>query len=145
MTFKKWCVFNAGVTEIQAHWLVEVAAPLCEISEALEQPPAAYAPVSDAVMAWHDVSFGRHAWALPRLRCPHPDQNLRVRAFAAALLDGSVLPSMAGGSHSLTSNPFLLQAFAETSGCLAVKGACGSSRRISKECNQSGSRKHVHT
>ena len=90
---------SAGITEIAPHWLVEAAAPLCSVSAPLDEPPPQYVAKADAVLAWHDVSFGRHQWELPRTRRRHPDAAIRARAFAAALLDGGVLPSMSGASR----------------------------------------------
>jgi hypothetical protein len=87
---------GVGISEIEPHWLVEAAKPMCTLSAPLEEPPPQYMVKHDAVMAWQDVSFGMHDWHLPRSRVVHPDPAIRARAFAAALLDGSVLPSMAG-------------------------------------------------
>ena len=85
-----------GISEIEPHWLVEVATPLCHRSPPLEDPLPRYVAKHDAVMAWQDVTFGLHAWQLPRSLVPHPDPVVKTRVFAVALLDGSVLPSMAG-------------------------------------------------
>ena len=90
---------STGITEIAAHWLVSAAAPLCSVSAPLDEPQPQYVAKADAVMAWHEVSFGRHQWELPRTRRQHPDAATRARVFAAALLDGSVLPSMSGASR----------------------------------------------
>lgn len=46
-----------------------------------------------AVCVVTQVSFGRHAWQLPRCQRPHPDATARAGAFAAALLLGRVLPA----------------------------------------------------
>lgn len=75
---------------------MEAAKSLCTLSAPLDDPPPQYMVKHDAVMAWQDVSFGLHAWQLPRSRVVHPDPAIRARAFAAALLDGTVLPTMAG-------------------------------------------------
>jgi len=86
----------AGISEIEPHWLVDAAAPLCSLSAPLEDPPPQYVAKHDAVMAWQGVTFALHSWQLPRTRVVHPDPAVRARCFAVALLDGSVLPTMAG-------------------------------------------------
>lgn len=86
----------AGVTEIDAHWLEEVFTPLCHVSPPLVDPPPGYLPKKDAVMAWHDVTYGKHDWQLPRSRSKHPEREIRSRIFAQALLEGKVLPSISG-------------------------------------------------
>jgi ATP-dependent RNA helicase DHX37/DHR1 len=48
------------------------------------------------VLCWHDVTFGRHSWPLPRAARRHPDPAERCAVFGAALLEGKVLPSFAG-------------------------------------------------
>ena len=48
------------------------------------------------VLCWRDATFGRHSWQLPRCARPHPDATERCAVFAAALLEGKVLPSFAG-------------------------------------------------
>ncbi len=51
----------------QAEWLVQSGTPLARWSEPLLDPPPSYkGPPVDAVLAWHDVAYGQHAWALPR-------------------------------------------------------------------------------
>lgn len=49
------------------------------------------------MLCWRDVTFGRHDWQLPRCALPHPDPAERCAVFGAALLEGRVLPSFAGG------------------------------------------------
>lgn len=86
----------AGVTEVEARWLPEVARPLIRLSAALDEPPPHYSAAVDAVVTMHDASFGRHEWPVPAQELPCNDAALQARWFAVALLDGTVLPSMAG-------------------------------------------------
>lgn len=85
-----------GVTEIEARWLPEVAKPLVRLSGPLEAPPPHYSAAADAVVTTHDASFGQHEWPMPAQEQPCTDAALQARHFAAALLDGFVLPSMKG-------------------------------------------------
>ncbi len=91
----------AGVTEVEARWLPEVAQPLIRLSGPLEAPPPHYSAVADEVVTTHSATFGQHEWPMPTQERPCEDAALQARHFAAALLDGAVLPSMAGVVHSL--------------------------------------------
>ena len=86
----------AGVTEVEAGWLLEVARPLVALSPPLDAPAPRYDPKQDAVVALHGATFGRHEWALPAAKRPHPDPRVRARAFAAALLGGEVFQELKG-------------------------------------------------
>ena len=86
----------AGVTVIEPEWLAEVAAPLCSFSAPLDEPPPAYSPKMDSVLCWRSVQYGTHLWDLPLASGALPDATRRAACFAAALLSGKVLPSMAG-------------------------------------------------
>eukprot|EP00884_Botryococcus_braunii_P019188 jgi/Botrbrau1/5953/Bobra.0366s0123.1 len=88
--------YMAGVTEIEAEWLHDVAAPLCTVSDPMPEYPARYMPGRDAVMCRRQVQYGRYSLQLPHVIVLHPDPEERVAAFAAALLDGSAVPSLAG-------------------------------------------------
>lgn len=77
-----------------------MAAPLCTFSEPLAEPAPFYKPAADQVLCWRDVTFGRHDWPLPRCALPHPDAAERCAVFGAALLEGKVLPSLAGARGS---------------------------------------------
>ena len=89
---------SAGVTEVEARWLPEVAEPLIRLSDPLDEPPPHYSAAADAVVTVHDATFGRHEWPMPAQELPCRDAAVQARCFAAALLDGAVLPSMAGDS-----------------------------------------------
>ncbi len=86
----------AGVTEIEAGWLAEVAQPLCSFSEPLPEPPPGYSAQADAVLSWRAVTFGSLGWELPPSRAWHPHAEERAAAFGAALLEGNVLPALKG-------------------------------------------------
>ncbi|GAB4819939.1 hypothetical protein N2152v2_006985 [Parachlorella kessleri] len=100
--------YMAGLTAIEPPWLPEVAAPLCEFSEPLEDPPPAYRPGSDQVVCWRQVTFGKHGWQLPPSSGPHPDPQERCAVFAAALLEGRVLPAMQGLRKGLAIPPSMI-------------------------------------
>ncbi len=48
------------------------------------------------VLCWRQVTFGKHGCQLPPSSGPHPDPQERCAVFAAALLEGRVLPAMQG-------------------------------------------------
>ena len=81
---------------MEAGWLLEVAQPMVALSPPLDTPLPRYDPKTDAVLALHEATFGRHEWALPAARRPHPDPHTRARTFAAALLAGEVFPHFKG-------------------------------------------------
>ncbi|KAK9844506.1 hypothetical protein WJX74_003358 [Apatococcus lobatus] len=88
--------YMGGATSIEAHWLPEVAAPLCTFSEPLLEPPPLWDQLQDRVLARHEVRYGGHAWPLPHHSRLHPDMRQRSATFAAALLEGRVFPALAG-------------------------------------------------
>ena len=45
-----------GATAIELTWLLEVAAPLCDLSPPLDEPAPRYDPAADTVLSWHEVS-----------------------------------------------------------------------------------------
>lgn len=96
---------DAGATSIEAHWLAEVAAPLCTFSEPLLEPPPVWDKHQDSVLARHEVTYGGHAWPLPHHSRLHPDMRQRCATFAAALLDGRVFPVLAGTPSSCSARP----------------------------------------
>ena len=87
---------SAGVTEVEARWLPEVAKPLIRLSAPLDEPPPHYSAAADVVVTVHNATFGRHEWPMPAQELPCCDAAVQARCFAVALLDGAVLPSMAG-------------------------------------------------
>ena len=70
---------SCGTALSDAHVHSQPTAPMCRLVQ------------------WHDVSFGRHLWDLPRLAQPF-DASAETRAavFLTALLQGAVLPCLAG-------------------------------------------------
>ncbi len=96
--------YMAGVTEVEAAWLAEVAAPLVALAPAAEDT-ARYDTSADAVLAAHEAAFGRHAWPLPSVQRPHPDPGVCARCFAAALLEGAVLAPFAALRPALAAAP----------------------------------------
>jgi ATP-dependent RNA helicase DHX37/DHR1 len=57
--------YMSCVSAIDPAWLAEAGAPLARLSAPLPQPPPAYSVREDAVLAWREVSYGAHGWALP--------------------------------------------------------------------------------
>eukprot|EP00873_Tetraselmis_striata_P022552 jgi/Tetstr1/442816/TSEL_030900.t1 len=97
--------YMAVVTEVDGGWLAEASPFLCRLSEPLQEPPPVYRPERDAVLAWHSPSYGRHGWDLPLHLAPYPHRRLATATFAAALLAGEVLPSMAALTPELAAPP----------------------------------------
>ncbi len=85
--------FMQGVTAIEPSWLPPLAAgtPLVRYGPPLDSPLPTYDSATDNIMASVVPRFGDHSWELPVHRIPHPDQGERLRWFARALLDGSVV------------------------------------------------------
>ncbi|GLC69391.1 hypothetical protein PLESTF_000824800 [Pleodorina starrii] len=102
--------YMAGLTAIEAEWLAESGTPLCALSAApLTDPAPSYrGPPVDAVLAWREARYGTHGWALPPVAAPHPDAAERSAVFAAALLEGRVLPGMAELRPHLAAAPAML-------------------------------------
>lgn len=86
----------ALLTLPQPEWLTQSGTHLATFSDPLPEPAPTYSASYDNVMAWHDVAYGRHAWPLPRSLRPHPDLKTRAAVFAAALLEGKVVPAFSG-------------------------------------------------
>ncbi|GFH27226.1 ATP-dependent RNA helicase isoform X1, partial [Haematococcus lacustris] len=94
---------------LEAEWLTASGSPLAQFSEPLLEPGPLYRPPpQDAVMAWHDVTYGRHSWPLPRCLRLHPDAATRAAIFAAALLEGQAASAFAELRPLLLSSPSLL-------------------------------------
>ncbi|RMZ54661.1 hypothetical protein APUTEX25_003039 [Auxenochlorella protothecoides] len=100
--------YVSGVTALDPAWLPATAAALCSLSAPLPAPAPFYSPARDAVLAWHEVTFGRHGWAMPRTAAPHPDPAERCARFAAALLEGRVLPALEPLAGGLAAPPAAL-------------------------------------
>jgi len=85
--------FMQGVTAVEPAWLPPLASgtPLVRYGPPLETPLPTYDSNSDCIMASVVPRFGDHSWELPVHRIPHPDHGERLRWFARALLDGSVV------------------------------------------------------
>ncbi|GBF90232.1 ATP-dependent RNA helicase [Raphidocelis subcapitata] len=97
--------YMAGVTAVEPAWLAACGSPLARPSPPLLEPGPFYRPESDAVLCWHEVAYGHHAWPLPRAARPAADAGARVAAFASALLAGRVLPCMASLAPALVAPP----------------------------------------
>jgi ATP-dependent RNA helicase DHX37/DHR1 len=112
--------YMAGVTAIEPQWLVHAVSaqqqqqegiwgvvgssnttastiylsPLCQLGPPLSDPPPTYLPNKDQVVCWREVRYGKHDWLLPHYVALHPDVKERCALFAAALLEGKILPGM---------------------------------------------------
>jgi ATP-dependent RNA helicase DHX37/DHR1 len=115
--------YMAGVTAIEPQWLVHAVSaqqqqqegsgrvegsssssssstntiyvsPLCQLGPPLSDPPPTYLPNKDQVVCWREVRYGKHDWLLPHYVALHPDVKERRALFAAALLEGKILPGM---------------------------------------------------
>lgn len=54
-------MYFTGVTAIEPEWLPLYAAPLCNISEPLKEPPPYYEPISGRVMCSISSTYGKCA------------------------------------------------------------------------------------
>lgn len=97
--------YMAGVTAVEPAWLAACGTPLAALSPPLPEPAPAYRPEADAVVAWHDVGYGRRGWPLPRVARRADDASVRAAAFAAALLSGAALPAMRSLAPALVAPP----------------------------------------
>ncbi|KAI8463435.1 MAG: P-loop containing nucleoside triphosphate hydrolase protein [Monoraphidium minutum] len=97
--------YMSGLTPLEPAWLAACGTPLAALSPPLADPPPAYSPDADAVLAWHDVAYGPRGWPLPRASRPHPDAAAAAAAFAAALLSGRALPALAALRPALVAAP----------------------------------------
>lgn len=53
--------FGIGITSIEPEWLPEFAAPYCNISEPLKDPPPYFDKKSGRVKCYINSSFGRNS------------------------------------------------------------------------------------
>ncbi len=82
--------YMAGLTTVEPRWLATAAAPMCNFSSPLLDPPPFYNVSVDTVLCWQDVTFGSFDWPLPRHAAPHPELAERCAVFAAAFLEGKI-------------------------------------------------------
>ena len=74
---------------VAAPMQVTLSAPVAGIG-AMSASNAFYSKKHGAVMARWAATYGPHAWPLPPVLKEHPDEQVRMRVFAAALLGGRV-------------------------------------------------------
>ncbi|WOK92629.1 hypothetical protein Cni_G01320 [Canna indica] len=94
-----------GVTTVKSDWLVKYASSLCTFSAPLTDPKPYYEPLSDQVLCWVSPTFGKHNWQLPLHGIPINNAILRLSVFAAALLEGNVLPCLRSVQKFLVAPP----------------------------------------
>ncbi|KAG0620842.1 hypothetical protein M758_4G248800 [Ceratodon purpureus] len=97
-----------GVTGVQATWLVSHATPLCTFSKPVADPPPWYDSITDTVNCWVLPSFGPHLWELPPHSIPLKNSKARAAVFAAALLEGKVVPSFGSLLPYLAADPAII-------------------------------------
>lgn len=97
-----------GVTGVQASWLVSHATPLCTFSKPVADPPPWYDAIADMVMCWVLPTFGPHRWELPPHSVPLKNSKARAAVFAAALLEGKVVPSFSSLLPYLAADPAII-------------------------------------
>ena len=83
--------YMLSTTLVEAEWLPETGSTLCTVGQPLSDPPPRYEPAKDDVIAVHPVSYGEHAWDLPRIERPMEANDEAAPIFAAALLEGKVV------------------------------------------------------
>ena len=101
--------YMVGLTSIEPSWIQPSSPQLCTTSfdKTAGRSPV-YNARQDAVMAWHDCSYGRppHHWELPRVLLPlRDDDRERAAIFAIAVLDGTVFTPMRAHAKSLVAAP----------------------------------------
>lgn len=97
-----------GVTGVQANWLVSHAAPLCTFSKPVADPPPWYDAETDTVMCWVLPTFGPLRWELPPHAVPLKNSKARAAVFAAALLEGKVVPAFLSLLPYLAADPAII-------------------------------------
>ncbi|GMH43272.1 hypothetical protein BSKO_11194 [Bryopsis sp. KO-2023] len=93
--------YMSGLTVIDPSWLADVAPPMCEFSEPLEDPLPYFRQDLDQIMCWRKVRYGMHGWELPLHAVKHPDDEKRAVAFGKALLEGAVVKGFKAFSGGL--------------------------------------------
>ena len=78
-----------NVTKIASSWIPVMGSPLYLHTKKIG--PAEYVPESDSVTGILEGSYGPQNWPIPPTVVPHPDP---YGAFAAALIDGKVIPAL---------------------------------------------------
>ena len=54
------------------------------------------------LVQWHDVSYGKHSWELPRLaQVLQASTEAKAAVFLTALLQGQVIPCLQGSSFKI--------------------------------------------
>ncbi|KAG5532452.1 hypothetical protein RHGRI_026926 [Rhododendron griersonianum] len=97
--------FILGATSVKADWLVKYAKSLCCFSAPLADRKPYYNPELDQVFRWVVPTFGPHRWQLPLHGEPIENDSHRVAVFAAALLEGHVLPCLISVGKFLAASP----------------------------------------
>lgn len=94
-----------SATSVKADWLVKYAKSLCCFSAPLADPKPYYNPELDQIFSWVVPTFGPHRWQLPLHGLPITKDPHRVAVFAAALLEGHVLPCLISVGKFLAASP----------------------------------------
>lgn len=88
------------VTKISESWINQIGSKNYLTSKITGIP--IYYPIEDVVMTEVESTFGKHNWRLRPAKIPDPEP---YKCFAAALLDGTVLPQFKIFKNDLNSDP----------------------------------------
>ncbi|XKL67300.1 hypothetical protein PGB90_002791 [Kerria lacca] len=97
--------YARGITSIEPEWLPEFAAPYCNISEPLKDPPPYFDKKSGRVKCYINSSFGRSGWILPLTSIDYPAGLERFKWFAQFFLEGIISPKLQKYRYELLSSP----------------------------------------
>jgi hypothetical protein len=92
-------------TKISAAWIVPLGSKLYLHTKWIGLPD--YRPDTDAVVGRVEATFGAPNWRIPEAMLPHPEP---YRAFAAAFIDGRVVPALRQFAARITARTEDLQA-----------------------------------
>lgn len=77
--------YISGATAVDPAWLPDVGGALATLSPPLREPPPAYQPRRDQVLAWHSVTYGVHSWDLPlHAGAPRTLRRVYIAWFSAS-------------------------------------------------------------
>jgi len=94
---------------IEEDWLPILLPNKCTFSDPLDQPPPAYSNITGEVMCHRTSTFGLRCWMLPAANLSYPVGMKRFREFAAALLEGKVIPALQHYDSLLLARPGVLR------------------------------------
>ena len=93
------------VSICKAEWLAGSSEYHTTLSKPLDDPSPFYDSKLDEVRCWTQPSFGVHLWQLPLFSTTYSDKHGKYAVFAAALLNGRVIPELSQLQGSLVAAP----------------------------------------